>query len=99
MVLAIDLEEFRLRNGQTMYKGRADVTTSVYDITEDGKLVFRRKLREFTFPVNGGQHTTDTTEGRFLGLFITILAEQLAQYFYDYEFRETIARDTVLIGR
>jgi hypothetical protein len=70
----------------------------VYDITADGKLAFRKKLNEFTFPVNGGQHTTDTTERKFRSIFIRILAEQIARYFYDYEIRESFAQDAELIN-
>jgi hypothetical protein len=94
MVVGIDLVSFRLHEGQTMYRGRAEVTVSVYDMTQGGELVFRRTTPEFTFPPGGGQHTTDTTESQFRTVFVEMLAQHITRHFHDYDFRSTVAQDS-----
>ncbi|MCA9155387.1 MAG: hypothetical protein R3C99_19530 [Pirellulaceae bacterium] len=97
-VVAIDLASFRLHEGQTMYKGRAEVTVSVYDMEAGGETVFRRNVPEIAFPESGGQHTTDTTEPQFRQIFIEVLSQRVARYFFDYEFRNTVAQDAALLN-
>lgn len=98
MVLAIDLDGVSLHEGRTLYKGRADISVKVYDMSKEGKVVFRRTIEEFTFPRNGARHTTEMSEARFRRLFVTVLTEQVAKYFYDYQFEDDFARDTTLLG-
>ncbi len=91
-VLVIEISDLRLRDGATLYRGRAAVTTSVYDVTE-GKRAFRRHLEEFTYPVTTGQYTSETTEARFRRTYIVMLAQRVARYFYPYNFEDTFALD------
>ncbi len=92
-VLAIDVGGVRLHEGMTLYKGRADVVITVYDIEDGGKVAFRKTLPEFTFPRNGARHTTEMSENQFRQLFVTVLANQVAKYFYDYRFEDDFAND------
>jgi hypothetical protein len=98
MVLAIDLGNLSLHEGATLYKGRADVTVSVYDMDDDGKVVFRRNLPDFTFPKNGGRSTTEMSEAKFRTIFIEVLAQHVARYFYPYLIQEDFAKDAALLG-
>ena len=97
MVLAIDLEGVRLHEGRTLYKGRASVRVTVYDMSEDGKVVFLRDLPDFAFPKNGARPSTEMSEGRFQRLFIEVLAAQVARYFYSYQVQEAFANDALLL--
>lgn len=98
MVLAIDLGRFSLHEGSTLYKGRADVTVTVYNMKDGGKSVFRRNLPDYTFPQNGARHATEMSEARFRSLFVEILAQHVAKYFHAYEIKENFAKDAVLLG-
>ncbi len=92
MVVAIDLSHFSLRDGQTIYKGRASASVKVYDLAQDVE-VFRRDFPEFQYPVNGGLHSADTSEYRFKQLFMQVLAKQIAKQFYAYESTDDFAND------
>lgn len=96
MVVAIDIDNFRLHEDATLYKGRTNWTVTVYDMSKSGEAVFRRSERNFQFPVNGGQHVSETTEENFQRKFLLILAEDIAKHFYAYEFKEDFARDALI---
>lgn len=91
-LLGIELTNLRLRDGATLYRGRADVTISVIDVTT-GDVLYRRELDEFTFPTSAGQYTSETTEPRFRKLYLDMLAKQISRSFYPWDFSETIAID------
>ncbi len=97
MVLGIDLDGYRLHEDATMFKGRANVTLTVYDMAQGGDAVFRRSLPNLTFPINGGQHVSETTDAQFQRLFLTNLARDIAKHFYPYEFNDEFARDTAVL--
>jgi hypothetical protein len=99
MVLAIDVGGVRLHEGMTLYKGRADVVITVYDMKDGGKTAFRKTLPEFTFPQNGARHSTEMSENQFRQLFVTVLAQQVAKYFYDYKFEDDFAGDARSLSR
>jgi hypothetical protein len=97
-VLAIDLEDFGLHEGRTLYKGRASLTVSVYDMENGGQVVFRRSIPDFTFPRNSARHTTEMSEARFRGLFVTVLSQHVARYFCAYNLEEEFATDAMMLG-
>jgi hypothetical protein len=97
-VLAIELTDLRLRDGATLYRGRAGVTTIVYDVAS-GKREFRRHLEEFTYPVSVGQYASETTEARFRRVYLTVLAQRVARYFHPYNFRDSVAEDARIVNQ
>jgi hypothetical protein len=97
-VLAVELSSYRLNNGRTLYQGHADVTVSIYDMTDSGEVVFRRTIPSFEFPQHGGAPVTDTTRARFEQHFIYMLSQKIANFFYDYELPNDFAQDAALIG-
>lgn len=96
-LLAIDIVTFRLHEGQTMYKGRAEVQMKVYDLA-DNSIVFESSPPEIQFPENAGQHTTDISESEFRKRFVSVVASRIARHFYAYDFKEDFARDPTFIG-
>ena len=96
MVVGIDLEQFSLHEGQTLYRGRADVTTNVYDMSQNGKVIFRRHLPEFTYPQTGGLSSTSVPSKKFANLFLHMLSKQIAQQFYAYDFMDSFGSDTAM---
>jgi hypothetical protein len=95
MVLAIDLSGVCLHEGRTLYRGRADVVVTVYDMTDDGRIAFREEINDFVFPRNGPRPTTELSEGRFRHSFVVVLAQKITKYFYDYHIEDDFATDTV----
>lgn len=97
-VLGIELTNMRLRDGATLYRGRADVLIKVIDV-KDGAVLFRREIDEFTYPVSAGQYTSETTEPRFRKLYLGMVAKQIARRFHPYDFSEYIAIDGAIASQ
>lgn len=91
LVVAVEVDGFSIHEGATLYKGRAQVTTTVYDIQQDGEEIFRTTSYDFEYPKNHPEHTTTVSEGTFRRHFIKALAEHVARNFYEYYLAEEIA--------
>ena len=92
-VLAVELNSpITLKEGPTLYKGRADVTVTVYDMKQGGKPVFRRHTPEFSWPGSGKYGISETA---FERLFLAKLSEYVARYFHPYDPHAEIGGDTV----
>ena len=98
MVVAMDIEDFSLHEGRTLYKGRASLILSVYDMEDNGTVVFRRTISDFSFPKSSARHTTEMSESRFRSLFVTVLSQHVAKYFCAYNLEEEFARDAMMLG-
>lgn len=95
-LVAIELDGFRLHDDATLYRGRTRYTVTVYDMEEGGEAVFRRSESDYQFPVNGGQHVSETSEEQFQRLFLAVLSKSIAKHFYAYEFKEDFANDAMI---
>lgn len=95
-VVAVEMTNLRLRDGQTLYRGHADVTIAVHDVV-DGSLVFRRSLDDYSYPVTAGIPVTETNEDRFRRLFLSELASRVARFFHPYDFRDSVASDARIV--
>lgn len=94
LVVAIDLEEFRLHEGSTLYRGHASAGVRVYDINTK-KLVFEKRVDGFVFPANSGIPATDRTEPEFRALFLQVLSQRISRCFHAYESREHFAEESL----
>ena len=94
MVVGIDLEEFRLHEGVTLYRGRATAHVRVYDVAA-GKVVFEKRYDDFQYPADGAIPTSDRTEPQFRGMFLQILAGRIARSFHAYDSRTSFAEDNL----
>lgn len=94
-VLAIEVSNLQLRDGATLYRGRADVRISVID-AKTGEELFTRDLDDFTYPTTAGVYTNETTEARFRKLYLGILAKRIARQFYPYDAHEDFALDGMI---
>lgn len=97
-VVGIELTNMQLRDGATLYRGRADVMITVID-TKTGNVLYKKDFEDFTYPTSAGQYTTETTESRFQKLYLSMLAKQIARMFYPYDFAETIANDAAIASQ
>ena len=81
-LLAIDISNLKVKDGQTLFRGQCDIGVTVYDINAKGAIVYRKQIPEFTFPKMGGPTIVDTTEPKFRNQFLKIIAIKVAGLFY-----------------
>ena len=101
-VVAIDVGSFSLHDGKTLFRGRADVEIKVYDISNGGEIIFQETPPQIVYPAATGVHKTDTSEPNFRRMFLTVLSNRIARYFYAYDASLDFgqeASDTLLLGR
>ncbi len=96
-VVAVGLASFSIREGSSLYKGRADVSVSVYDMADGGHEVFRKSIPEFSFPATGPYPVGDLSEVQFRRAFLQTLSQHVARYFYAYDVAEDFSRDSAFI--
>ena len=92
VVLGLDLEQFRLLDSQTLYRGRANVTMKLYDC-ESGNQLVNKTLPETVYPPNAAKATSDMQESAFRREFLTNLAEEIGRHFYPHDPRANFAAD------
>jgi len=85
MVVHIDLIDFDLNKGPTLYQGRAEVEISVYDMANDDAPVWEKSLGEFVFPAVGGLPTADKSSKQFRKQYLEVLSDRIARNFYRYD--------------
>ena len=93
MVVAIDIGAFSTHESKTLLKGRAELTTTVYDVAQGGKEVFRTRDHNFVFPTSHAIPVIANDAHDFERTFMEMLAEHVAKNFYDYDMAEDFARD------
>jgi hypothetical protein len=96
-VLGIEIEEFKLYQGQTLYQGRARVKVTVHDMKENGELVFERSLPEIIYPPNAGIPTSEKAEEEFRKQFIGVVADRIGRFFYSHDHRNDAALDSTAL--
>jgi hypothetical protein len=92
-VVHIELEDFDLYKGKTLYQGRADVTVSVYDVHNRNRLVWDRHIGEVLYPVNSGIPAQDKPVQQFEREFVDIIADRIATNFYRHDPNDEFALD------
>lgn len=85
LVVQIELGHFELFKGSTVYQGSSDVTINVYDMQNDGALVWDKTLGEVLYPVHSGIAVQDKQVGAFQNEYIGILAEKVGKHFYKHD--------------
>jgi hypothetical protein len=95
MVVHVELDNFQLFKGKTLYQGQADVTVSVYDMRDHSRLVWERQLGEILYPLNSGIPAQDKPVQQFEREFVEILAQQVAMNFYKHDPHATFAMDAL----
>lgn len=95
-LVVIDLANFDLYKGKTLYQGSAEVTLTVYDMTE-GKddILWERNLGDMLFPRNSAIPAQDKSVKQFQREYVSILAEQIAVYFYKHDPNADFALDAL----
>lgn len=94
-VVYIELDDFDLYKGKTLYQGRAEVNLTVYDMTNHDKEVFSRQLGQILFPRNSGIPAADKPVQMFEKQFVDIISQQISEYFYKHNPNASFALDAM----
>lgn len=95
-VLAIEVSNMTLKNGPTLFRGQADVLVTVYDVSEGGKILYRKQMPEFAFPNTDGKPVSETSETKFRSFFLAILTRRISGLFYDVDATADYALDATM---
>jgi hypothetical protein len=94
LVVGVDLEQFRLHEGSTLYRGRASAHVRVFDVATK-EVLFEKRLDDFAFPANSAIPATDMSEPEFRAMFLQMLSQKISRCFHAYESREVFAEDSL----
>jgi hypothetical protein len=94
LVVGIDLEEFRMHEGSTLYRGRATAHVRVFEVATK-KVLFDKRLDNFAFPANTAIPATDRSEAEFRAMFLQMLSQKISRCFHAYESRDVFAEDSL----
>lgn len=97
MVIGLDLEEFSLYQGQTLYQGKANVKITVYDVARGKEPVFERHLPQAVYPPNAAIPAGEKPESHFRRQFVNHLAQLIARYFFDHDATVDFASDSTAL--
>jgi hypothetical protein len=94
-VVYVELDDFDLFKGKTLYQGDAIINVSVYDMQDNGKLMWDRHLGQVLFPRNSGIPSADKSVQAFQRQFIEVISTQIAEHFYAHNPNNSFALDAV----
>ena len=84
IVLGIDLEEFSLFQGQTLYQGKSQVKLTVWDVKK-GDIAWSKAMRQVVWPTRGGRPAQDEPLQQFQREYIDVLATEIGNHFYPHD--------------
>ena len=95
MVIVIEVGSYSIHEGATMFKGKADLTVTVYDIEKDGQISFADGPDLFAFPENG-RPAVQTSDRQFESFYLARLTEHISKLFVAYDKMESFADDAMM---
>ncbi|HEX7375891.1 MAG TPA: hypothetical protein VF278_02205 [Pirellulales bacterium] len=84
VVLGIDIEQFSLLLGQTIYQGKAVVRLSACNVA-DGEVLWEKTMRQVVWPARGGVSTQDKPLQEFQRDYLEVLATEIGNHFYPHD--------------
>lgn len=97
MIVGVDLQEFSIYQGQTLYQGKATLALSVYDCIAGGHPIFEKDLPQSVYPPNSGIPTSEMREVEFRRKFVRVLADQIGRHFYAHDPYQDYALDATAL--
>lgn len=95
MVVAVEIGSYTIHDGATLYKGSSNLSVTVYDIENNGQVMFSRGPNEYTFPKNG-RPAIQTSDRQFEQLYLAKLTKHVSQLFYPHDQLESVAEDAAM---
>ena len=95
MVVVIEVGSYSIHEGSTLYKGKTDLTVTVYDITKGGQVNYVHGPEHFSFPENG-RPVMQSTDRQFEAFFLARLTDHISRLFVAYDKMESFADDAMM---
>ena len=96
-VIVVDVEEYSIHEGATLYKGRSEWTASAYDVAKDGTMVFSNGPNHFAFPLDG-RPSMQSSEREFESFYLARLCDRISKQFISYDKMESYADEAMTIN-
>ena len=94
-IVYIELDNFDLYKGSTLYQGNARVNLQVFNMDDGGTEIWSREVGQILFPRNSGIPSADKPLPVFQKQFIEVVSTQIAEHFYDHDPNASFALDAV----
>ncbi len=95
LVLHVELNDFELFKGKTLYQGNADVTVTVYDVNDSNREIWSHHLGQVLYPINSGIPAQDKPVQQFQREFVTVVAQEISKNFYRHDPNASFAMDAL----
>ena len=95
-VLAINIDDYSIREGATIYKGRSELTVTVVD-TATGKVTHTMGPNHMEYPENG-RPAIQSNDRKFESFYLSWLTERIARQFYSHDPNTDVADDAAFSG-
>ena len=93
-VLSINLDDYTIREGSTIYKGKSEITIAVVDC-KSGNTTYAVGPDLMEYP-RDGRPAIQTNDRKFETFYLAWLSEQIAQQFYKHDANKNFADDAAL---
>jgi ABC-type uncharacterized transport system auxiliary subunit len=89
MVVAIDIQSLSIRYGGSVYRANAEIEVNVYDMTDDGQIVYTKRFDAIDFPPELGGIPADhgMSQRGFVDLFVNYVSRDISELFLDHDHR------------
>ncbi len=94
-VVVVDVASYTIHEGSTMFKGKSDLTATVYNIDKEGQVEFHYGPKIFEYPTHG-RPAIQTSEREFETVYLGQLVLDLAKQFTPHDHLDTFANDAIL---
>ena len=95
-VIVIDVEEYSIHEGATLYKGRSDWTASAYNVANGGQIAFSNGPNHFAFPETG-RPSLQTSERVFESFYLGRLCDRISKQFVTYDKMDSYADEAMML--
>ena len=95
LVVAVEISNLKLKNGQTLYRGVSDVSVKVLDMERE-VLLFHKQMPEISFPNSTGKPITDTSENKFRQFYLAYVTRKIGALFYPVDAHADYAIDATM---
>jgi len=96
-VVAVELMSFSTDLDHTLLQGRSEYSLHVYDMKNNGAVVFEKYPRPSQFPPNTAYSTLEKQKHVFRREYIAILADEVGRHFYPYDANASYALDSTTL--
>lgn len=94
-VVVVDVASYTIHDGSTMFKGKSDITATVYNVDKGGQVEFQYGPKIFEYPKHG-RPAIQTTERAFETMYLGQLVVDLANQFTPHDHLDSFANDAIL---